>query len=293
MRHVRCLVPAIALCLVIAQPAAAVGQGGSGSHAPVYYLSLGDSLAAGEQPVGDGVTGSPTNEGYADQLYAMAKARYPNLRLVKLGCSGFANPTLGGETTTTMITGGICRYPHGSQLAEAVKFLHAHRKSVAFVTIDIGANDFPCQDSEACVAAGLSSIGRNLPKILAELRKAAGPRTPIVGATIYDAVLGNWLLGPEGQALATASVPVFATISGFLSSIYATAGMPVADVQGAFSTTDFTPVPELEGLPLNVARICQWTWICAPAPFGPNNHPNATGYGVIARAFATAMDAHP
>jgi len=203
MRHVRCLVPAIALCLVIAQPAAAVGQGGSGSHAPVYYLSLGDSLAAGEQPVGDGVTGRPTNEGYADQLYAMAKARYPNLRLVKLGCSG-------GETTTTMITGGVCRYHHGSQLAEAVKFLNAHRKSVAFVTIDIGANDFPCQDSEACVAAGLGSIGGNLPKILAELRKAAGPRTPIVGATIYDAVLGNWLLGPEGQALATASVPVLA-----------------------------------------------------------------------------------
>jgi lysophospholipase L1-like esterase len=293
MRKIRSLVPAIVLCLAVVQPAAAIGPGASGSHAPVYYLSLGDSLAAGEQPVGDGVTGHPTDEGYADQLYAMARAQNPNLKLVKLGCSGFENPTLGGESTATMITGGVCPYPHGSQLAEAVAFLHAHGKFVAFVTIDIGANDFPCQDSEACVAGGLASIGRNLPRILAELREAAGPTTPIVGATIYDPMLGYWLLGSDGQALATASVPVFVTIGGFLSSIYTAAGMRVADVQGAFSTTDFTPVPELGGMPLNVARICQWTWVCAPDPFGPNNHANAAGYGVIAQAFATALEAHP
>jgi hypothetical protein len=66
------------------------------ANGPVhYYLSLGDSLAAGEQPTlpfgqnfGD--------EGYADQLYAFEQSRIPNLKLVKLGC--------GGETTASMIT---------------------------------------------------------------------------------------------------------------------------------------------------------------------------------------------
>ena len=281
MRRIAALAFAIALTLSIAAPVAAVGPGESGSHAPVYYLSLGDSLSVGEQPLGPDGTGVATDRGYADQLFAIAQARYPNLRLVKLGCRG--------ETTATMIAGGVCAYDHGSQLAQAVRFLHAHRQFVVFVTIDIGANDFPCQDSEACLAAGFASIGGNLPRILAELREAAGPATPIVGATIYDPVLGAWFLGPQGQALATASVPVFATVNGFLTSIYTAAGVPVADVQGAFSTADFTPVLELGGLPLNVARICQWTWVCAPAPYGPNNHANAAGYAAIAQAFAAVL----
>lgn len=54
-------------------------------------------------------------------------------RLVKLGCSG--------ETSYTMIRGGICRYPAGSQLAQAKHFLRTHRRHVSLVTIDIGAND--------------------------------------------------------------------------------------------------------------------------------------------------------
>jgi hypothetical protein len=37
--------------------------------------------------------------------------------------------------------------------------------------------------------------------------------------------------------------------------------------------------------PLNVARICQWTWMCAPAPVGPNIHANAAGYRQLAAAF--------
>ncbi len=281
MRRITALAFAIVLTLSIAAPVAAVGPGRSGSHAPVYYLSLGDSLSVGEQPLGPDGTGVATDQGYADQLYAIARVRYPNLRLVKLGCRG--------ETTATMIAGGVCAYEHRSQLVEAVLFLLAHRKSVVFVTIDIGANDFPCQDSEACLAAGFASIGRNLPRILTALRVAAGPTTPIVGATIYDPILGAWLLGADGQALATASVPVFATVNGFLASTYASAKVPVADVQGAFSTADFTPVPELGGLPLNVARICQWTWVCAPAPYGPNNHANAAGYAAIAQAFAAVL----
>ena len=102
----------VALLLAFAQPVAAVGPGSSGDHAPVYYLSLGDSLAAGVQPIGDPTDLYRTDEGYADQLYAIATSWYPNLELVKLGCPG--------ETTGTMIDGGICAYDHGSQLDQAV-----------------------------------------------------------------------------------------------------------------------------------------------------------------------------
>ena len=97
-----------------------------------YYLALGDSLSQGVQPDAAG-TSVETEQGYPDQLYAMLHPGQPALQLVKLGCPG--------ETTATMIHGGICRYRGGSQLAAAVAFLNAHRGQVRLVTIDIGAND--------------------------------------------------------------------------------------------------------------------------------------------------------
>jgi hypothetical protein len=75
-------------------------------------------------------------------------------------------------------------------------------------------------------------------------------------------------------------------LNGFLESIYADAGDPVADVESAFSSTDTTLVG---GVPLNVVRVCQWTWACAPPPLGPDHHSNAAGYGVIAHAFEEVL----
>src|SRR5215469_12913800 len=104
--------------------------------AHTYYLSLGDSLAQGVQPNKAGVS-VETNEGYANQLFTALHSSNPTLKLVKLGCPG--------ETTGTMIKGGICTYPAGSQLKQAAKFLSSHKGKVQLVTIDIGANDIlPC-----------------------------------------------------------------------------------------------------------------------------------------------------
>lgn len=87
------LLPAAAL----AAPVAANGS----TSGPPYYLALGDSLAQGVQPTPSG-TSRLTNQGYVDDLYAVYRRQVPNLRLVKLGCPG--------ETTGTMINGGVCSY---------------------------------------------------------------------------------------------------------------------------------------------------------------------------------------
>ena len=97
-----------------------------------YYLALGDSLAQGVQPNAAGVS-VMTGDGYPDLVYTALHPSRPGLKLVKLGCPG--------ETTASMINGGICRYQDGSQLAAAVAFLQAHRGRVPLVTLDIGAND--------------------------------------------------------------------------------------------------------------------------------------------------------
>jgi lysophospholipase L1-like esterase len=272
------------LFAVVAVGPASPSTGTIDGPARTNYVSVGDSLAAGVQPIGDAANLFRTDAGYAEQLLAIARARTAKLGLVKLGCPG--------ETTTTMIAGGICSYVHGSQLDEAVSFLRAHREQVAFVTIDIGANDFPCQAAE-CVPAGAAAIQANLPVILSQLRAAAGPDVPIVGMTIYNPFLAYWFGGTDGQAFARASASqLLGPVNALLRGIYVGSGDGVADIERAFSSNDFDTQVTLPGagtIPLNVARICMWTWVCAPAPYGPDNHANADGYGVIARAFADAL----
>jgi lysophospholipase L1-like esterase len=285
----------VALAVLVLVPcstglANAATPGGSAGHALVYYLSLGDSLAQGVQPNSSGQS-VETDQGYADDLLAAGQATFPTLRLVKLGCPG--------ETTSTLVTGGICTYPLGSQLAQAVSFLHAHRGFVAFVTIDIGANDIDgCvadgEGNPACVDAAFASVSTNLPTILGKLRSAAGPAIPIIGMNYYDPFLAAWLQGTAGQTLAVESEQLAVQYNGVLDSIYGGAGSAVADVQDAFSTTDFTDMvslPGIGGVPLNVARICEWTWMCAASPLGPNIHANTTGYEQIAEAFQTVLPA--
>lgn len=250
----------------------------------LYYLSLGDSLSTGVQPTGPEVFQFRTDEGYSDQLGELARVRMPGLRTVKLGYPG--------ESTTTMMDGSLFAYPAGNQLAQAVAFLRSHRGRVPFVTLDIGANDFPSRDLVG-IAPGMAAVAGNLPIILDALREAAGPDTPIVGMTMYDPFLAAWVTGPEGRDQARVSLNEgLLPINAALTAIYAAAGMDVADVQGAFATSDFETMVMLEGVgavPLNVARIYEWTWVGAPPPLGPDPHANARGYRAIAEAFAAIV----
>lgn len=283
---------AVALLAGAATPVAAAA--GTGPPAR-YYLSLGDSLAQGVQPatppLPPGVTlgqSIETDQGYADDLFAHYSKQFPgNLQLVKLGCPG--------ETTTSMLTGAgsPCTYPEGSQLAAALAFVRAHRSAVALITIDIGGNNVDgCAAGGVinltCFADGFAAVGSDLPKILGALRAAAGDDTVVAGMDLYDPFLADFLTGSAGQAVAAQSVNLDVSFNSLLGASFGAFGIPVANVQTAFSTTDFTDTATLPGIgtvPLNVARICEWTWMCAASPIGPNIHANSTGYQVITVAF--------
>ena len=286
----------IALAVAVAAAAAVTACSGPATSvrsqvesAPAtYYLALGDSLSRGVQPDAAG-TSVETGQGYADQLYAMLRPSQPALQLVKLGCPG--------ETTGTMIHGGICHYPQGSQLATAVAFLSAHRGHVVLVTIDIGANDpEDCGLSSphsiaTCVGTDIPKAVSNLNSILAQLHAAAGPGVGIVGMSYYLPALAEWRSGLPGQAVAWVSEKLATVFNDMLNRAYASSGVRVANVFGAFETSNFgnrAAVPGIGTVPRNVALICQWTWACASPPRGPNQHANEAGYGVIARAFLSA-----
>jgi lysophospholipase L1-like esterase len=278
---------AMALLAGAATPAAAAPAAGPPAK---YYLSLGDSLAQGVQPNSQGQS-VVTNQGYVDDLFAHYSTQFPgNLHLVKLGCPG--------ETTTSMLTGAgsPCYTPALSQLAAAVAFIRAHRSGVVLITIDIGANNVDgCAAGgvidPTCVATGFAEARSDLPKILGALRNAVGEDTVIAGMNLYDPFLADYLTGPAGQAVAVQSVSLDVAFNSLLGASFGAFGIPVADVQTAFSTTDFADTVTLPGVgtvPLNVARICEWTWMCAATPVGPNIHANQAGYQVIATAFQQA-----
>jgi lysophospholipase L1-like esterase len=261
------LVLAVLAVALLAVPGAP-GANAGGSKA-TYYLSLGDSLAQGLQPIGgpESRRASPGyNQGYADQLFKLVRSDYTQLREVKLGC--------GGESTVTFRTGGLCQYPNGTQLQEAVAFLQEHGDEVAFVTIDLGANDI-------LSGGGVPAVVSNLPVILATLKAAAGD-VPIIGMNYYDPAIAAVWFQTGSVAAVQAQAAQSAALTGLLGALYAPFGIPVANVFAAFDSTNTTLV---NGVPVTVQRICAWTWMCAGAPHGPDIHANSEGYGIIARAF--------
>ena len=98
-------------------------------------------------------------------------------------------------------------YPKGTQLAEAVSFLQAHKRKVALVTINIGAGDLNHYDAQGNLVVCLfepagcafeeARMQANLAAILAELRAAAGPNVPIVGMTYYNVFASIWFDDPS------------------------------------------------------------------------------------------------
>jgi lysophospholipase L1-like esterase len=250
-----------------------------------YYLALGDSLAAG--------VGSPDGKGYVADLYKMAskKAMKKHVELVleNLSCSG--------ATTQSMINGPGCDYATGTQIGDADAFLEAHPEQVAFVTIDIGANDVDgCTSgttiNETCVENGLEAVSSNLPVLLASLNSASGGAAPIVGMSYYDPFLAAWLQGPNGETSAQQSVGLLDDLNNILSNDYAAAY--TADVAGAFKSSDFSPGGRYQGVavPVNVGRICHWTLMCSEDDI----HADDAGHARIAKAFekiVTRVLAHP
>jgi lysophospholipase L1-like esterase len=299
MRPKLALVAALALSLAAVAPAAARAA----KPSPKYYVALGDSLSVGVQPLASGKS-VETRQGYVDQLYALKRRSIRGLRLHKLGC--------GGETTSSMLGTGpksFCQYAgdrrigyskqrHGSQLGAAETFLRRHRGQIAFVTIDIGANNV---DSCAkggnvnftCLNDGIASIKNDVPLISRRLRAAAGRSVPIVGMTLYDPFL-EFYFNPSTRGLAGGSVTLAKSVDTAISDAHKRNGVGrVADVFSAFRTTDQTLVTysgpltnnRAQRTPRDVERICRLTWMCASRPQGPNIHANQAGYGVIARTF--------
>jgi lysophospholipase L1-like esterase len=270
---------------------------------PQYYVSLGDSLAAGYQPDKKTGDGHVSDDAYTDQIYQRIKGHIKNLEHEKLGCPGETSAGLIGDAPSFCTAYYEEKYGESNQLDAAVAFLtdEANADKIAFITINIGANDISqCGTDPYCVANALNpelttSIPQNLNTALAALQ-AAAPGVPIIGLNYYNPNLYYWLVpyhnGMEGWQWAELTNDI---VLGLDQALKATYGLdipsvrvpvPVADITAAFDTEDFT----LEGgVPHNVKVICRLTWMCDDVTEQPDIHPNKNGYKVIARTVEQLM----
>lgn len=243
----------------------------SAALADGWYLALGDSLAAGKQ-----LTTDHKDQGYAGPVLQELRKTSPGTQLRNLGCSG--------ETTTSMLRGTTCSYPEGNQVAAAVAFLKANADTTRLVTLDIGANNvLPCAKTGvmdvSCATSGTVTAGKELGLILAQIR-AAAPKVPIVLLTYYDPLLAAWQQNDAGKKLAAQSLPLLGGLNTEISKAAKAGKAKVADVAGAFATSDTSGSPR----PNNVSRICDWTWMCS----NQDIHANDAGYAAMAKAVLTA-----
>ena len=259
------------------------------------YVSLGDSYASGFQPTAPGV-GKNTRNGFAYQVPGLAKPRGYKLKLVNFGC--------GGETTVSLVQrtsdcgrglgpGGE-KYAGTTQLKAATKYIRAHKKRVALITVSIGGNDVTrcvaAPDPFTCVGAAVGDINANVGNIAKALRKAAGPKPKLVGITYPDVILGAWVRTPPKQDLAKLSVPAFQQlINPALKKGYESAKGTFVDATkatGAYTPIDqLTDLPPYGPVPRAVADVCNLTFYCE---FG-DIHARTSGYKVIAELVAKAL----
>ncbi len=259
-----------------------------------YYVSLGDSYAAGRVVTGPG-TGKYSRDGFAYQLVGKAKKRGYKLQLANFGC--------GGETSASILTrktkcGGLGpggeKYAGKTQVAAAEKFLKKHRGQVALITVSIGGNDVTAcakeADPVACVGPAMEKVKKNGKKLVKRLRKAAGKKTRIVGITYPDVILGSWVGDQPNQDLAKLSVVAFKDLlNPALKEIYTSVGgkfVDVTEATGAYSpleqTTDLAPYGTI---PVAVAKVCELTYYCAYRDI----HANKAGYALIADLVAKTL----
>jgi lysophospholipase L1-like esterase len=232
-----------------------------------YYLALGDSMTYGFQPTKAkrGAQASDFATGYVDDFAARLRRLSPGIRVVNYGCPG--------ESTVTFVRGGwqcdglkLHDAFHGSQLAAAVSFLHAHPREVSPITLSLWGGDLaPLSAKGAKAQEAIAGFARRFTSILRRLR-AAAPSAEII-------VIGAW--NPEADHLAKVD-SLYRSVDTEIARAAAASGARVANVYAALNGRGDTKVQQ--------ARLCRLTFYCSKH----DPHPTDAGYRAMADAFSAA-----
>jgi hypothetical protein len=213
------------------------------------------------------------------------------LSMTQVGCPG--------ETVQTILNFKVadhCYILPETQMSRATSYLQANQSSNGLVSVDLGFNDIrPCLSPTtlniSCVNKGIAAVKVDMPKVLKDLMSAAGPHVKFVGLEYYDPFLNHYFNGANGPSDATATLVAMNKMNAVLSQVYKSDGVAVANVPTYFQMNDSTRVTlgNVGMIPQNVVSACNLTWMCQPAPYGPDDHPTDEGYLQIANAITAVI----
>jgi lysophospholipase L1-like esterase len=274
-----------------------VGPAGASGHGRVEYdVSVGDSYAAGYQPVASAAAHRDTH-GFAYQVIDMAKAKGDDFTLRNFACDGATTATILQQDGCALSAPGPDSesYAGQTQAEAADRFIARHPGQIGLITVSIGGNDIlGCAAAAiliSCVTDALTGIEDNLRQLLSGLRAAAGPTVPIVGLTYPDVFLGYAKSKDPAQSnLAAVSEPAFEhVLNPALSAQYAAAGATFIDVTrasgGYIPLTETTHSGSHGATPVAVADVCALTYACTLHDV----HPTTPGYALIARLIVATL----
>ena len=256
---------------------------------PKYYVSIGDSYAAGYQPTGPD-SGQTTTNGFAYRI-----AEQQNLTLANFGCSGQTAVAMARTPGCQRAALGPGATPYSDpQLTAATTFIRDHAERIGLVTIVLGGNDLlGCVTSpipQQCAEEATPRIIAILDGTLSSIRDAVGPTVPIVGLTYANPYLGGLRTGtPEAtqqaermQTLLTDYLnPALTKSLDRVDGSFAN----VTDLAGAYlPDTEKIHVDPYGSLPASIARACQLTFYCQ---YG-DVHLQPAGHELVARAVTSA-----
>ena len=257
-----------------------------------YYVSIGDSYAAGYRPDGP-ERGSTSRDGFAYQVADSLQQHGSHWKLVNFGCSGESAHGMAFDRGCVLGARAPdgAEYPYDPQFVAAGKFIAEHHDRIGLVTIVVGGNDvLRCLDeidpmrAQTCAEAAIPDMVMSLDALLAGIRNDVGESVPIVGVSYINAFLADAMKAdPSAQHRASASTALFENyLNPALLQTYSRYGAHFADTTavagGYLPQTEKTWVPEYGTVTASIGRICALTYYCT---YG-DVHPNRAGHALIA-----------
>lgn len=256
-----------------------------------YYVSIGDSYAAGYRPYAPG-DGATSKDGFPYQLAERLDQRGGRWELVNFACSG--------ESAHAMATEPGCEvgarapdspgYQYDPQAIAAGKFIAEHRDRIGLITVVMGANDvMRCLSevdpvsAQSCVEQVIPDVVRNLDAVLSRITDVA-ESVPVVGISYINVFLADTLKAdPSVHRRAETSRTLFSDyLNPALRETYSRYGARFIDVTelagGYLPRTEKTWLPEYGTVIASVGRVCALTYYCAD----DDPHPNRAGHALIA-----------
>jgi lysophospholipase L1-like esterase len=264
-----------------------------------YYVSIGDSYAAGYRPDGAG-SGSTSRDGFAYQLMSALNADRNDWKLANFGCSGetaYAMAFEVGCAPAALAPDGI-QYRDDPQAIAAVEFIAEHRDNIGLVTIAMGGNDLlrclgkpDSRAGQACAEESVPKVVGSLDALLAKLRGEVGHEVPIVGISYINVFLADAMSDdPVVQERANWSRVLFENyLNPALRQMYSKYNATFIDTTalagGYMPATEKTSTPELGTVTASIGRVCALTYYCSDRDV----HPDRAGHALIASAVENAI----